>query len=489
MPHPAQPERGAALILVLLVTIVLFVIVSQVQHSAKMDLMIARNEQVWAQATESSRGAIEQAKQSLAEDLLDSISGGPLGGEGGGDNPFGGGDGGGDAGGEAGQGEDSGEPPLDHNQESWAREGDLDSQVEDMEILVRIEPENAKLNIIGMLAPEPYGELCEDQFVRLLIAFRADTGHDLSPGDASTIAKKLREYMTERRSKGKGEMPATALKSMVPPPEVEEGADGEEGEQPGDQPPPPNSGEMPDPYADEVLHLPLTLDELTVIDGIDESLLYDFEDSREIVPGLSNFVTVYSALNLDSELSARININFARRAVLEAIVPEDLTEMAEEIEEFRLNPPPAEWLEEEEQRKEQEQEQADQSGEIIEEEEEEEEEIEFPYFRDLGDLKFIESFADASENVLPEELRNAFLATIAVHSNVFSIHVKIIDQRKGLRRFARAVVFRTSTEGGSVRILPIIPFEWRKDPKLLLFPKEEPRDDWDEFENFDSFFR
>lgn len=491
---PAKTERGAALILVLLVTVVLFVIVSQVQHSAKMDMMIARNEQLWTQATEMARGSIERAKQQLADDLLQSSAGDALGGGAGGTggtggNPFGDGGQGGDNG-DTGDTGGAAEPLVDHSQEDWAQEGSLDQQLEDMEILVRIEPENAKLNILGMLAEGDYGELCQEQFVRLLRSFRANTSQELSPGQAESIAQEVLEYMSARRSKSDGGIPATALKSMVEQPEAppEEEGDGENGDAGGQQQQPPQQPqEQPDPYGD-VLHLPLTIDELVVLDSIDESLLYDIQERGEIVPGLVNFITVYTSLNLDPDVGSRVNLNFARRPVLEAIAPEDLSEMAEEIEEFRTNPPPTEWLEEEEQRQQERDDQAQEDGTV--EEEEEEQEIEFPYFRDLQDMKYIDSFENASEQVLDEAGKSAFLATVTTQTNVFSIHVKIMDRRRGMRRWARAVVLRVGGgESGTVQLLPIVPFEWRTDPKLLLFPEEEPWDEFDSFDNFDNFFQ
>jgi type II secretory pathway component PulK len=120
----------------------------------------------------------------------------------------------------------------------------------------------------------------------LLDEFRQGTPYDLSSGEAKEIAEAIDRFLNRDES-GRG--------SGVERPRTKSG-------------------------------LPLSLDELLLIDGVTERLLWDFRDPEnpeEIVPGLCNYVTIWS--------SGKVNVNTAAEVVLRALFDENRRDQAHNI--------------------------------------------------------------------------------------------------------------------------------------------------------------
>jgi type II secretory pathway component PulK len=121
----------------------------------------------------------------------------------------------------------------------------------------------------------------------LLDEFRQGTAYDLSPGDAKELAEAIDKFVNRDES-GRGGSGVDRTKTK--------------------------SG------------LPLSLDELLFLPGVTENLLWDFrdpDDPNEIVPGLSNYVTIWS--------SGKINVNTAAEVVLRALLDDARRDNAHDI--------------------------------------------------------------------------------------------------------------------------------------------------------------
>jgi type II secretory pathway component PulK len=288
-------ERGAILILVMLVLLVLSTVVLQIWFSADVDRQIALYQKTYFPIRQAANGAFMKACSTLNQDMQqggssdeegDSTSGGDDGGDlgdggdgsgdpGSGDPGLGdGGDGGGDGGGLGFGGDDAGNSNVDSLIDSWARPGEIALAFSSgVEVEVIIRDEDAKFNILAILSKdEEFREKSMERLVRVIDLFREGMKGDLGRGDALDIANSLKEWM-------KGERKETHF----PRPMVKTGEKDEERDRIGD----------------DSIDFPLTMEELVMCDSITKDTLFGYIDNRVRIPGLIEYITVYSNLVMD----------------------------------------------------------------------------------------------------------------------------------------------------------------------------------------------
>ncbi|HET6204414.1 MAG TPA: hypothetical protein VFI25_16605 [Planctomycetota bacterium] len=518
-----EGERGIALILTLLVLLILLAVVSQLTLSTRLDYQSALAGSNLARMDRALEAGLEEAMQVLKDDA-EGGAGGAAGGLGGllgmgggaggrGGNPFGnlagaaGGapartvagasaGGGGAAGTGAGGGGDS---SYDCFNDSWAKPARQTQQ--GIEVTVVIEDENRKLNLLAILAPdEELARQSRDRLVRVLDTFREGTPFDLDLSTAETLVRSLEEWLRGRTRND--DFPRPRLLSNE---------------------------------ENSTVTLPVTGDELLLVEGFDDRLLNDFRAGDLVVPGLLSHVTVWTSLEVAPEgagesgaqatsrprlagslldasgrpvpgaragspggtpaaqgpaapaqageggggagtsLGAAINVNTAPRAVLASLLPfsEIPSETIEAILRFRN-----EELETEETARES-------PSETLGLEEEEEPPKKF--FTTLDELDQIPEFG----NLYPE-IKQRFKQLLTTQSEVFTIWLTARippkeeetsfetlpkpgweEDRAGLTRRVRAVVLRRSSDAGT-EILPLVRWELRSDRRYPIpdFPED-----------------
>ncbi len=424
-PATRTEESGIALILSLLVLVLLIIIIFQISYSTKIELRLAKSRLDGSVLHYATDGVLVRAKAYLQADSSENQWDAP-----------------GDLWETAAFAADEGSDEFDDDYDPWA--DDVDSQEGEIELEVQIIDEDRKLNL-SLLAerPEPKetntredrnarrgnrnnqertgansqqqqraprNEAAEkkqrehvfEALISVLVDFRDDTRFDLSGTEARSIAEQIRDHVTRPKKRGAGD------------------------------------GEIPSP---ETLDAPiLTVDELLMLPDVTEELLFDFVDEDDqdvIVPGLLNFVTIWS--------SGLVNINTAPPAVIRSLFSKDNRDAAEKILEYR-----------------DEYEAEDEDERRIRERESGSEDAETPgIFKDVAELQ--------SNNLLTNEEYQEILPYISAQSSVFSIYVSA--KRGKVERRTRTVMRRVNGQ-----VYPMFT-ELRKDRPLLNKPEEEEGDD------------
>lgn len=258
VPVPAQvvdgaPERGVALIMVLLFTVLLYVITAELVTSAQLARLSGENDILLAQMQSHTYFTLSQVEQSLKDDL----AAGAAGGEGGGATP-----GLPSAGGPPGGGGQ--EESVDSSQDSWFEptayaDGEISAYV-------WVEDENRKFNLLALVSPdEEFAREAKERFVRLIDVLRDGSPFDRSVSDGSELADTILEWL---KGRGRNEtFPRPPLKSD-------------------------------DPERGEVT-IPLHLDELMLLRGINEDLFFDKVYDKKLVPGLESVLTISTSMKFD----------------------------------------------------------------------------------------------------------------------------------------------------------------------------------------------
>ncbi|MHC4942376.1 MAG: hypothetical protein ACYTG7_05090 [Planctomycetota bacterium] len=277
----------------MLVMLVLSTVVLQIWFSADVDRQIALYQKTYFPLKQAANGAFMKACSILSQDLQqdgssdeeDDSMGGDGGGDTGGDGDGSGGDGGGgdpglgdggggDGGGLGLGGDEGGSSQVDSLIDSWARPGEVAMAFSsNVEVDVIIRDEDAKFNILSILSKDKeFKEKSMERLARVIDLFREGMKGDLGRGDALDIANALEDWMTGERKE-----------SYFPRPMVKTGVKDEERDRIGD----------------DSIDYPLTMEELTMCDGITKDILYGYIDNRFRVPGLIEYITIYSNLVMD----------------------------------------------------------------------------------------------------------------------------------------------------------------------------------------------
>lgn len=489
-PDPRAPEGGAALILVLIFTVLLYAMVAELVVTARTARLTGENDALLAQMRNHMAYSRLTVEETLLADLQAAAGGGEEGGAGG--MPGGGmpgGDGGGipglpggdGAGGAGGEEEQEPEPSAvaDGSQDPWYEptsysEGDVTTYV-------WVEDENRKFNLLTLMSPDQeFATESRERFVRLIDALRDGTDFDLTSSDGEQMADRILEWMNSRIRTIS--MPRPKLKS--------------------------DSLERPE------VSLMLHLDELLLLPGINEEIFFDKVLDSRLIPGLESVLTVYTSLvfdpgnaernarlgretppNVDADaageeagegagapvgaempqpegIGIRININTASRAVLRSLLspfemPDDVIEAIlryrneeeEDDEELGSNVPEDYY--------------GDFDG---------GEQVRRRMFTDLADLDELPEF----QNMADPTVRENFRELVTVQSDVFSVHMASLYRRDEenrvfvLRRWRSVFMRLDNDEDGYLH--PLILNEERKGIRV------QPIDFYDEFDDTSGRF-
>ena len=277
VPRPdggQREERGVALVLALIFSILLYILVAELVVAARMVRATGENDALLARMRTQMLYQLTEAEQQLLGDLegAEGEAGGAGGGGLGGAMGQGGGAGLPGAGGQGapgGAGEGEGEAPpdpasqCDGSRDAWFQpvgrpEGDVTTYV-------WVEDENRKLNVLGLWSPdEKFAELTRARMVRLIDVLREDSEFDVTIADAERVVSDLLEW---GKRGGTEQMPRPLLKSL-------------------------------DEKRRDVVGL-MHLDELLMLPSVNEDLFFDKVLDGKVYLGLESVLTMWTALRID----------------------------------------------------------------------------------------------------------------------------------------------------------------------------------------------
>ncbi len=478
--HGSQPpdQQGVALVLVLIFSVLLFVIVSQLVVQARFYKLAGENDALLTRMNNQMlEVALPQVEQSLMDDLAgDEASALGEGGEAGGL----GGLGAGAAGGQGGQsGGEEEEPQTDSSQDSWFQptayaDGDLTTYV-------WVEDENRKFNILSLASPEEeFATKSKDRLVRLIDSLRDNTDYDITESDAQTMVDAIKDWIDGRNRT-----------DILPKPELKSDTDGSEAS------------------------IPLHLDELLLLRGITDKVFFDqvteFDNRMVLLPGLESVLTIYTSWVPDpgdpeklaqaggnqpggnqpaaggaggtgatgeaeedpAGQGIRLNLNTITRPVLRCLFPP--VAIPDSVIEAILRYRNEEAEEEEGAEGETGEESLSEYSDLVMEGVQQKRQI----FKSLDDLENIPEF----ENLPDKEVKEEFINLLTVRSDVFSVHMAAVYKRSEEHKVfvlhrRRSVVVRIESDDEDPRLYPIIHMEKRHG--LRIFPVDFPEEDQEE---------
>ncbi|MEZ5964772.1 MAG: type II secretion system protein GspK [Planctomycetota bacterium] len=255
VPRPAAHERGFALIMVLILSILLYVIIAELVTTARMARFTGENDALLARMRNHMRYTLSQVEDMLVDDKPSSGGEGGAGGLGGVGAAAGGAAGGESATGQQGEEEDLA-GTADGSQDAWYEpQGYSDG---DITTYVWVEDENRKFNILSLVSEdEEFARESRRRFVRLIDYLREDSPLDLNSGDGERLANQIVEWM--RGQARTVQMPRPPLKSDKPESNVT---------------------------------LMLHLDEMRMFEGVTDELFYDQVIDNKLMLGLESVLTV-----------------------------------------------------------------------------------------------------------------------------------------------------------------------------------------------------
>ncbi|MBI5852990.1 MAG: general secretion pathway protein GspK [Planctomycetes bacterium] len=264
---PSDPERGMALLMVLILSILLYAMVTELVTTSQTAHLVGENELLLARMRNQADYVLVEVEDLLLQDLAAAAAQGENAGAGGG-LPAGGAAPGGAAPGGAPAGEAEEEDPAaiaDGSQDSWYEPTGYPD--DDITTYVWCEAENAKFNVLSLVSPdEGFAEESRKRFVRLLDELRDGTDYDIQRADAERIAQGLIDWM---RSRTRSEyLPRIPLKSD----EETERRD---------------------------VSLMVQLDEMLLLPAVTEEMFFDKVLDSRVLPGLEAVLTVYTSLAYD----------------------------------------------------------------------------------------------------------------------------------------------------------------------------------------------
>jgi hypothetical protein len=458
MPSSHRHEQqGVALILSLIFSILLYILVAELVVSARLLRVTGENDALLARMRHQMDNTLVEVQDELLADMASAAAGE----EGGAGGALGG------VGAPPGldEGEEGGESDpaasCDSSRDSWSKP---QSRAEnDLTTYYWVEPENSKFNLLSLWSPDrEWAQFSRDQLVRLLDSLREDTEQDLGASDADRVVRAIEEWA--RRS-GSERLPRPPLKS-----------DGED-------------------FAE--ISLPLHLDELLLLPDVTEELYYDQVLDGRVLRGLESVLTIWTAMQFDpgdpeklARLAAqrgepapqpsaqaggandpnapaqqplgegiRINVNFASRPVLRALMPEAAIpdSVIDAILRYRNEPDPDA--------------QEEDGGigataydfgglELGGEQK-------LRVFTTVDDLDNVEEFADLAD----PEVKSSFKSFCTTKSDVFSVHLATMFRRNEENRVfvirrARSILMRRD-DGSNGKLHPILRWEERHGLRVL----------------------
>lgn len=456
----AEQERGVALVMALIFSILLYILVAELVVSSRMVRATGENDALLARMQTQMQYQLVEAEEKLLSDLAGQAAAGeegmgglpgglPGAGEG---SPLGEGEGEGEA-------EEDPTSKCDSSRDSWFEPvGHPDN---DLTTYIWIEDENRKFNLLSLWSPdEEFKRLSRERLIRLIDVLREDTEYDVASSDASMIVNEIVEW---------GRRPST---EQMPVPELKSRNEN-----------------------DRDFHVMLHLDELMMLPSVTPGLFFDKVIDKRHHPGLESVLTIWTSLKPDpgdpeklarqraargepapepapepenpspngepvaeqpEGLGIKVNVNTAPYAVLRGLfdpikVPDRIIDA---IIRYRNE------LDEE-----------------ATEEAQTESDLEssefgdmqlgnqplYQFFETVDDLEEVEEFAQIPD----EDIKTQIKMALTTKSDIFSIHMASLykrneseEHRVYLVRRARSIVMRID-EGEEGSIVPLIPFEER----------------------------
>lgn len=499
-------ERGIALVLALIFSILLYILVAELVVAGRMVRATGENDAMLARMRTQMLYQLHDAEDQLLQDLAGQAAGEEGGGAGGLPSALAGagagaGAGGapGGAGGEAGAGGEGEEDPAaqcDSSRDGWFEPvGHPDN---DLTTYVWVEDENRKLNLLALWSPdEKFAEFSRDRLVRLLDGLREDTEFDIATSDAQRIAQEILEW---GKRAGTEAMPRPQLKS--------------------------------DDEKRRDIAAPMHLDELMLLPTVTEELFFDKVLDGKVYLGLESVLTLWTSLRVDpgnpekiarlraaaesrgetpkapaaetpgggnaagggqqpqsgsntpapggqeapppqpDGLGILINVNTASRQVLRALFPPEKIpdRLIDAIIKFR-NEVDEEATQAEAESQEGGTELSDFGDLRLGSQQKRK------FFATIADLEKVEEFAK-----LPDpELKAEFQAALTTKSEVFSIHLTSLFKRSEENRIyvmrrGRSIVLRVD-DGADGLVVPLVPFEERVGLRVMPVDQQEDQPD------------
>ena len=273
VPRPdggQREERGVALVLALIFSILLYILVAELVVAARMVRATGENDALLARMRTQMLYHLREAEDQLLDDMGggSEAAGGEAGGLGGALAGAGAGAGGaGGAGGLPGAGGEEEEPDpagtCDSSRDAWFQPvGHADN---DLTTYVWVEDENRKFNLLAIWSPdEKFAEFSRDRLVRLIDTLREDTEFDVTTSDAQRIAQEIEEW---GRRTGTDAMPRPRLKS--------------------------------DDEKRREISAMVHLDDLLLLPSISEDLFFDKVFDSRVYLGLESVLTTWTSLRAD----------------------------------------------------------------------------------------------------------------------------------------------------------------------------------------------
>lgn len=501
LPDARRGERGVSMVLALLVLFVITVVVLEVRFSASVELDHARAALYQTRMSWLANAARLQTQSVLLSDVEQAPQGeedeSGAGAAAASGSLFGSGSA------EGGEEEENQQSiadmtaRTDSRLDEWMNPAALAPALgQDFQILVEVVDEDGKINLLGLWSPDEDQRGPHREIVRRLLdkAFEG-TSNDLSYIDATDILDGLDDWVDGNR----GTFDPVPKPKLKPTNEQEQEEEGE--------------GLQTSIIDTKGTHYPLTLGELAMIEGIEPAHLNGFVEDDEFHPGLMDYLTVFSHLEIkpppveedlfedspftqgslfdkslgdsDTEEGAGdgasddlmaeptndglVNVNTAPHAVLLAIAPEDMPRsFIDKIVEFRLK---IDELQDEA---------GLSSGSLLSAFDDDEGEA--SQTSDFGDdeeedvVKFVfetpeEVISKVEEEfgielILDPGVSDKFITRLTVTSQVFTIKILIVDPETGRRASWRTTVWRMLTADGA-RIITLLPLESYADPRRL----------------------
>jgi hypothetical protein len=245
-----------ALLMTLFVVLIVAAVILQLTVTTSSEYAVSGNEGVLARLDAAADAALVDARKALIDDAQQSQDSGDGSGGGGGALMPGvapSGDPGGAGGGQ-------GAASADTLNDGWAH--DQETSMADVQVRVHIEDENRKFNILSLVAKDQeFAKASRERLVRIIDMMREFNGSakDIDSSYAETIAANIQAWLEGNRRN----FDRPNLHSNKP---------------------------------DTTTTLPLTLDELLLVDGIDEDVFYDQKVGNLVYPGLESVLTVWTSL-------------------------------------------------------------------------------------------------------------------------------------------------------------------------------------------------
>lgn len=271
-PDDGQREdRGVALVLALIFSILLYILVAELVVAARMVRATGENDALLARMRTQMLYQLTEAEQQLLSDLAGAEgeegggAGGGLGGLAGQGGQAAAGSLGGAPAGPGGEGEPPPDPAsqCDGSRDAWFQpigrpEGEVTTYV-------WVEDENRKLNVLALWSPdEKFADVTRARMVRLIDVLREDSDFDVTIADAERIVTELQEW---GKRGGTEQMPTPKLKSQ-------------------------------DEKRRDVVGL-LHLDEMLLLPSVTEDLFFDKVLDGKVYLGLESVLTMWTSLRVD----------------------------------------------------------------------------------------------------------------------------------------------------------------------------------------------